>query len=303
MKKLQNNENDSFTIIKKDLNEIDRYWTEERMAKAIPHPSPKVSKKMLARLKKKINVTGIVESVEGSDVNQKNAGTKPQRANVKKRPYWNGGKIFFTKPNGEDYVGSAQFCGDAYIVLTAAHCIRDNKTGAWYKNVVFRRGYHDGGGQKITIKTLTTKAAWHNGTDNLPFEFDYSFLVAKTKSGAGWLGWKTLIPYSTWTAIGYPVAYDKGKYMQEVTGSKGNNNEPGLVEMLNNPMGPGCSGGAWIGELSTPHSTGNYAIGLNSFHFESQPNNEWSPLFDSSFSNLYRFALGFKSKKKNRTVE
>ena len=109
-KNFKTNENDSFTIIKKTWTEIDRYWTEERMAKAQFHPSPKVSKKMLARLKKKINVTGIVESVEGRMSIKECRNKAPNRANVKKAVLeWR--KIFFTKPNGEDYVGSAQFAG------------------------------------------------------------------------------------------------------------------------------------------------------------------------------------------------
>lgn len=293
MKGQKTNENESVTFEKSELDQIESYWTEERMEKALPHPSPEVSKEELDKLKGKFKTSGVIESVEGYDSELGLLTGTPEKANVKERPFWNGGKIFFTKPDGKDYVGSAQFCGDAYIVLTAAHCIRDNKTGEWYKNVLFKRAYSNGGGQKVKIKTLATKSAWYNGSDSKPYDVDYGFLVATTKSGAGWLGWKTLIPYSNWTAIGYPTNYGNTKYMQKVTGSKGSASS-GIVEMLGNPMISGCSGGAWIGDLTTPHVGGNYAIGLNSFHYTSEPENEWSPLFDSGFSSLYYYALGLK---------
>ncbi len=293
MKEQKSNGNESISLEASELKQLDSYWTDERMEKAIPLPSPKISKEELDRLKEKFKANGIIESVEGYNAELESVAGTPEKANVKERPFWNGGKLYFTKPDGKDYVGSAEFCGDAHIVLTAAHCIRDNKTGEWYKNVVFKRAYDNGGGQKVEIKILTSKSAWHNGSGDKPYEVDYSFLVAKTKSGAGWLGWKTSIPYSNWTSIGYPKNYGKTKYMQKVTGSKGKVSG-GVVEMLDNAMNGGSSGGAWIGDLTTSPVGGNYAIGLNSFHYDAAPGNEWSPLFDDKFSNLYYYALGLK---------
>ena len=53
----------------------------------------------------------------------------------------------------------------------------------------------------------------------------------------------------------------------------------------------GSSGGAWIGDLTTPHVGGNYAIGLNSFGYDSQPNNMYGPLYDQSTYNLLVYVM------------
>ena len=79
--------------------------------------------------------------------------------------------------------------------------------------------------------------------------------------------------------------------MQQVVGTKGLESR-GRVQMLDNPFKHGASGGAWIGELTTSHVGGNYAIGLNSFILASQPDKMWSPLFDSKFVDLYHYAVG-----------
>ena len=60
-------------------------------------------------------------------------------------------------------------------------------------------------------------------------------------------------------------------------------------------MAGGSSGGAWIGDLTTPHAGGNYAIGLNSFHITDEPDNEWSLYFDSSVIKLYNYASGLEN--------
>ena len=40
------------------------------------------------------------------------------------------GKLFFEKPQGS-YVCSGQFI-TSYVILTAAHCLRDDETGDWF---------------------------------------------------------------------------------------------------------------------------------------------------------------------------
>lgn len=290
-----------------DLAAVESYWTDERMANAIPVSMPEISQEELARLKKKATAIQAEEtrSVDSFDPDSDSddtptdlEGAAKSRANVKKRPFWNGGKFFFTKSDGKDYAGSAQFCGSPYIILTAAHCVRDNVTGDYYTNFMFRRAYKNGGGQKVSIKKAVTQAGWVTGSNIVAYDLDYSFMVANKESGAGWLGWQTNIPYSSFTAIGYPSNIEKGKYMQQFTGQL-STNAGGVVSMLNNPMGPGCSGGAWIGDLTIPHVGGNYAIGLNSYSVSGQTDTEWSPLFDSAFADLYYAALALKDDATN----
>ncbi len=69
--------------------------------------------------------------------------------------------------------------------------------------------------------------------------------------------------------------------MQTFTGDM-TNNQLQRNKMNNNPMGNGCSGGAWI----TSKNGFYYAVGLNSYHDRRNPNVEWSPWFDSKTQQL-----------------
>lgn len=270
--------NDSENMAKEE-----NYWTEERMNNAIPLPLPEVSDEELEILLGGKGQADIdVQTQEGSG--RALTPGVPVRANVGQRPFWNGGVLFFTKPNGKNYQCTAEFTGQNNILLTAAHCVRDGNTGAWYSNFNFRRAYNNGGGQSVGWQCAMAYYMWASPPMN--FKYDYAFIHTTSKSGAGWLGWKTQIPYTTWTAIGYPQNYGNNRYMYEDEGSKGPVSN-GIVQMNNNPMNFGASGGAWIAELTIPHVGGNYAVGLNSFINSSNPGKMWGPLFDSGFVSLY----------------
>ncbi len=278
-------------IINDDENmiQIEKYWTEDKMKNAIPLPLPEVSDEKLEEILKGKQIKGKqdgsekIKSMEGAGAEVLTPGV-PVRANVSERPFWNGGKLFFTKPDGKNYSCTAEFTGQNNILLTAAHCVRDGNTGAWYKKFMFRRAYNNGGGQSVGWTCAMAYYMWAKPPMN--FKYDYAFIHANTVSGAGWLGWKTQIPYNSWTTIGYPQNYGNNQYMYKVVGDKGPISS-GIVQMNNNPMNFGASGGSWIAELTTPHVGGNYAVGLNSFINSSNPGKMWGPLFDNEFVNLY----------------
>lgn len=281
-------------IIKNDAPEdaVEAYWTEERIKNAIPLPLPEITEEELQRLLKNEGkaTQPLVQSMEGSDARVETPGV-PEKANVNERPFWNGGKLFFTKPDGKDYSCTAEFTGQNNIVLTAAHCVRNGETGAWYKNFNFRRAYNNGGGQSVGWNCASAYYMWYMPPYN--YKFDYAFIQTTSTSGAGWLGWKTQIPYTTWTAIGYPQNYGSNQYMYKVVGDKGPISG-NVVQMNNNPMNYGASGGAWIAELTTPHVGGNYAVGVNSFIMPADPGKVWGPLFDNDFAVLYNKAVNCK---------
>ena len=52
------------------------------------------------------------------------------------------GKMFFSKPDG-DFMCSAQFISKN-VLLTAAHCVRDDKSGDFWKNITFFLQYDKG---------------------------------------------------------------------------------------------------------------------------------------------------------------
>ena len=260
------------------------YWTEERMQNAEPLPLPEVSDEDFQRL-----LDGTEPAPDAPRILEEGEAVMvpgvPTQADVGTRPFWNGGVLFFTKPDGKDYQCTAAFMGQNNTLMTAAHCVRDGSTGAWYSNFNFRRAYDNGGGQSVGWKCAMAYYMWASPPNN--YKYDYAFILANTTSGVGWLGLKTQIPYSTWTAIGYPQNYGNNKYMYEVEGDKGPIGG-GIVQMNNNPMNFGASGGAWIAELTTPHVGGNYAVGLNSFIRSSDPGKMWGPYFDSEFYSLYQ---------------
>lgn len=273
-----------------DQEAVEAYWTEERLRDATPLPIPEVSEEEFQRLLQQEVAPGRptnVESVEAGESAQSTPGV-PERANVGERPFWNGGRLFFTKPDGKDYSCTGAFAGQNNIVLTAAHCVRDGQTGAWYRNFNFRRAYSNGGGQSVGWNCASAYYMWYTPPNN--YRYDYAFIRTTSTSGAGWLGWKTQIPYTSWTAIGYPQNYGSNQYMYKVVGDKGPISG-NIVQMNNNPFNFGASGGAWIAELTTPHVGGNYAVGVNSFIRSSDPGRMWGPLFDADFAALYTKAV------------
>lgn len=274
---------------KQQMRVTEKYWTKERLESAIPMPSPSLSEEEFQKLLARYKAEAIMyksektTSIPSADPKGFVAGV-PTRANTNGRPYWNGGKLFFTKADGKDYACTAEFTGQNDILLTAAHCVRDGKTGAWYSNFVFYRAYNNGGGQKVGWKCAAAYYMWANPPLNL--KYDYAFIHTNTKSGAGWLGLMTGIPFSSWTAIGYPINFGNGQYMYEVVGQKGTISN-GVVQMKDNPMRQGSSGGAWIGDVTKPHVGGNWAIGLNSFFVNAKPNSMYGPLFTSDTMTLF----------------
>ncbi|MCX8959879.1 hypothetical protein EHW64_01425 [Erwinia psidii] len=218
---------------------------------------------------------------------QTSATGNPGEANVRQRPFWNAGALFFTDAKGNNYRCSAQFVGSNKTLLTAAHCLRDSKTGEWYKNFKFVQAYKNGGGStSFTTTCQTVKSNWVTGRERINFSKDYGFLVTKGKSDAGWMGFKTKIPYSVLTAIGYPINYGSGRVLQRVSGTVGEVTST-LVRLDNNPMTSGSSGGAWIAESNHNNTSGNYVVGLNSFGLTETPTKVYSPYFDSHFYSLY----------------
>jgi hypothetical protein len=291
--------------IKRDLNNnysnketvetVRKYWTEKRMREAKPLPLPSVSEDELKQI---IKNSKLVEKHPPKIISESNASAKnnrkglepgvPVNADVSERPFWNAGKLYFTAPDGDHYC-SAQFIGKSKLLLSAAHCVRDGTTAEWYKNFMFRQAYENGDSDKdFDIVYEAAYAAWAT-TSGGDHSLDYSFLVTNKESTAGWMGVETDIPYTSLVAIGYPSNYGNGKYLQQVLGEKGTVSG-GIVQMKNNPMRSGNSGGAWIAELTTDQASGNIAVGLNSFH-TSDDTSEYGPYFDDTFWSLLQMTI------------
>jgi len=276
----------------------DNYWTAERLRAAKPMPEPEVSDEEREQtpspdsLANPENETTFILEPSRSEPEESAAWAQgqPEEANVNQRPFWNAGKLFFSAPDG-DFNCTAQFVGHKRVLMTAAHCIRDHKTGAWYKNFVFYQRYKNNSWDKsFQTRCMAVWSDWVTGTDKQNWSKDYGFLTTHFDSGAGWLGLMSGIPHTQWTAIGYPSNYMEGSYMQKVNGRLGEKQSNGEVRMDGNPMKKGSSGGAWIAELNTDNASGNYAVGINAKILSNYPDSTFGPYFDAKVFDLHKAA-------------
>lgn len=255
---------------------LDTFWTIEQANRAVPYPIPELSEEEY------LDIFGDEAFKEDDtdvivDMSNPEEARNPTRANINISPYKSGGKLFFTL-KGNNYSCSATFVSPT-VLLTAAHCVRD-ADGTWATNVLFRRAYSNGGGQSVGNICFGTKGGWVTGGSNR-YKWDYAFIKTSSNSAGGNIGLRTGIPYASWESTGYPGNYGSGQYMYKVTGRKGRVAN-GVVEMLDNPMTYGSSGGAWIGGS-------RYGISVNSHLYTNRPGRIYGPLFDGNVSNLYNY--------------
>ena len=143
-------------------------WTGERMQRAKPRQIPNVDP---ASVKGQLMQTGpATETPASSAENGERAG-----GNLYKLPLFWVGKLFYTTPDG-DYQCTAQFISPQ-VILTAAQCVRDSKTGEFYTDFVFALQYRDG---KYT-KTFSYKCAAANNGWVQPglerYAYDYATIL------------------------------------------------------------------------------------------------------------------------------
>ncbi len=248
--------------------QIMAYWTPERKQAAIA---------IEAFIEPELELESVV-GVENAPT------TDPKQADLTKRPFEAGGKLFFTLDN-KDYVGSASIVGQNNILLTAAHCVQDSKTGDIAENFLFSRCYEgEISAEDIAFKKIVLKDNWAKEKSR---KWDYAFaILAKESNVSKPLKYATTdIAGKTITAFGYPGNYFEGAQMVYINGqaTKGNNN---LWRIPGNKMLTGCSGGPWVLDDNET------VVGLNgASNSLKTPNVLLSPVFDSEFEALYQYAV------------
>ena len=262
-KVISNEENESIIFDEEGLLKAENYWSEERISKAIPikvvlpHPNPDLK----------------FDEVELSTVAE---------ADVNNPPFNAGGKLFFSM-GGDDYVGSAEYCENGNMILTAAHCIRDKDTGEWSENIVFKRAYKNSScKQVVPIKAVALKSYWYKQKE---YRWDYAFGISDTTSEVTALSSEINVSSGNSTAFGYPSNYHSGIKMQCVTAPVDlNPYDSKILRMKGNTMGGGCSGGAWVKDNS------GVVISLNSFSYKGDDTSEYGPLLTEDYNNLCEYA-------------
>lgn len=244
---------------KKELEEIQDYWTKERRDRAIPKPMPELPDEGESRKKLIPEIPIItppnisIENIENLSV-ELAAGSAIPVSTPATWPWSCNGKLYFTW-KGKDYVGSA---GSIFleILLTAGHNVYDE--GEWSDKFLYFLGYpvygKSWGWTRAAVFT-----AWQKKSD---FSHDYAMiLTSSTMKEVGSMGSvRGISPNGrTWTAIGYPAAPPySGGTMYKTTGDYVSGSS--IITMNNNDMTQGSSGGNWL----TNYNGENYVNGVQS---------------------------------------
>ena len=249
--------------------EIENYWTPERVKNAVPKPHDKPKGPAGDQAPKEAPQAGPSKVVS--------PGTPP---------YLACGKLVFTW-NGTDYAGSASAI-DANVLVTAAHNIydfNDEGKGSYSTNIMFYASYT---GPPPTYTFAYNAALAPDGWVNQPkgsrpHKYDYAVVrTAKTMEALAPLRLQINVQptnLSQWDAIGYPGSPADGKTMYEVLGTYIVGTEPGTIGMTNNDMAQGSSGGPW---LVVSNGLQFLVNGLNSYGDTQM----YSPYFDNGVANL-----------------
>jgi hypothetical protein len=209
------------------------------------------------------------------------------------------GLLVFQNAKNETFSCTAQFIAPK-VLLTAAHCVRDNTTGEWYdtSKMFFLLQYQNNDASEI-YKVICTGhlGGWvpklaPNATDDdkqaaaeNAFQYDYAMILVDHESITGhfkveteWIG-----KHQAAAQIGYPGAIEGGMIVQRDPGllalSLSRPNE--IILMHTNPnMTQGTSGGAWIANFATTERPDeNSIIGVTSFGNGTWPGVTFGPYF------------------------
>ena len=205
--------------------------------------------------------------------------------------------------DGKKYEGrcTAQFIS-ASVLLTAAHCVQDYKTGAWldigkmyfllqYQNVDFSRAYRplclsrfDGWFPK-SGEALPSRSQW-----------DYAMILVEGQSLTGHFNWEVnwVGKYQRATMTGYPNALLKGQIVQHAQGTlapvSGRQNLVSLLRPDHPNLREGTSGGAWVVNFDKSEEAGyNLLIGVTSYYELSSPGVMFGPYLTSDYRNLFDY--------------
>ena len=213
-------------------------------------------------------------------------------------PYVTVGKVFFTKRTGGNFVCSGSSVGGR-LVLTAGHCVSDG-AGRFHINWSFVPAFLNGSRPRSTWTAfkLWTFANWHNRGQ---FCRDVGFAITNNVSGqklsqrVGFLGfsWNQNRVKQHWDEFGYPATAPwNGQRMVQTEAEWARNDSP----RCSNPPAvgtgsrhrPGSSGGPWV-RIFFPDFGGarNFANGVISYFYASQPDGLYSPYFDTAVRNLW----------------
>lgn len=193
-------------------------------------------------------------------------------------PHITVGKVFFTKPGIGNFVCSGSSIGGDGVI-TAAHCVHDSNSGAFWTNWTFVPAYKNGTAPygQWSANHLWFISNYQNnaGGDS---RYDIGGAVLNRKSGVkisqkvGFLGFAWNQDNGSlsahWALIGYPAASPFNGNLMYICQASYAYSAGGSAP---SPIGVGCdqtggtSGGPWIRNYSGASGASNYVNGVNSY--------------------------------------
>lgn len=204
--------------------------------------------------------------------NRTNAYPYVNPTTTRSYPFRAAGKLYFKKGTST-YVCSASLIKRG-VIVTAAHCVTQFGSKAFYSGFQFMPGYDQGVAPYgiATYKNVRVLSSYFNGTDScqtagVVCQNDVAVIVLNTNVGnsAGWFGYGYGYSYvnnqALITQLGYPVALDGGAW-QERTDSQGYKS----TTMSNNTIigslqTGGSSGGPWVVNLGNAPTLNGTSFG------------------------------------------
>ena len=195
------------------------------------------------------------------------------------------------------------------VVLTAAHCVQDRKTGAWYdlkkmyfllqyQNKSFSQSYQAicasrfDGWWPAQLRSPNTEE--RNRAEQNRWQWDYAMILVDRSSTTGYyqkwtFDWQGR--YRGATATGYPVAMLGGQIIQIAYGDIlfPNPRNPNTVALRHNraALTRGSSGGAWVANFDKREDVEyNTVISVTSFISKPQSGVSFGPYPTSAFDRL-----------------
>ncbi|MEV5968505.1 hypothetical protein [Streptomyces sp. NPDC051921] len=262
-----------------------RYWTPERMAKAVP--AEPVGRSSVRTTSAPQRPTG--PAVTGSDP-VPGTVTAPGGIKIAVTATRVVGKVFYRGSDGVDYVcsGSAVNSANKNMVFTAGHCVHGGPGKSWSSNWQFVP-YYDHGSRPYGTWWAETLVAFNGWTQSGNFGYDLGIVITSPNSSGelvnavGGLGLQWNQSKDRYmTAMGYPQAppFDgQWQYYCAATTSQRSIFTTDQIKMPCNMTG-GSSGGPWIyGKDDNVYYSG-WVNGVNSnVNDKNNPTEMRSPYF------------------------